>query len=886
MSGTNEKTEGKGPIAVSSSADDSEQLNAASSAADLAEGFTSQLRETQKALNVTEADLLEAKEIAGRFTIDDTKRLMRQVHKQHSRDPNFPIEIIQKIEHFLGNDEVFSNPEKHEHLIEEMKIQAALITNNSPYAEVRAVVDNHDDASLPASTIRAWGMGIFFACCISFINSFFDVRLPSIYVVSTVPQLLAYPLGKFLERVLPDWGFTLFGVRHSLNPGPFNKKEHMLITIMSNVAKSVPYTNYIIWIQVLPQYFNQPWAINVGYQILIALSTNFIGYGMAGICRRFLVYPAYCVWPSSLVTIALNSAFHDASSEAATVLGPLKSIWKMSRLKYFCWAFGLMFVYFWFPNYIFAALSYFSWMTWIAPNHADVATITGGLTGLGLNPLPTFDWNILTFNIDPLMVPFFSTFNMFLGAFGSMFIVIALYYTNAFNTSYLPINSNKPFDHFGQSYNVSAIIDDKGIFDAEKYKAYSPPFLSAGNVVVYMFFFALYTATVTYGYLYHRHEIMMGLRDAGRSVKQWWTRIRRRRLRSGGDSDTAVSVDEDANMLDVHNRLMRAYREVPEWWYMICLAIAIGVGMAGIAAWPTNTTPWVVLYGIALCLVFVVPIGIIAAMTGVEVTLNVLAEFIGGVWVEGNAIAMCFFKSYGYVTCAQALSFSSDLKLAHYLKIAPRFTFWAQMVPTLISTFISIGVLQYQVHIENICTREAPFRFTCPGINTFFTAAVFWGTVGPRKIWGVGGQYAVTLIGFPIGVAVVALFYLLSRKWPKNAIVRNAHPVIMMYGALGWAPYNLAYMWPAVPVAAFSWLYLKKRFLGLWSKYNFVTSAAFSCAVAISGIVIFFALQISEIELDWWGNSVLNEGCDATGDCVRMVLPEGEYFGPRIGEFS
>lgn len=44
---------------------------------------------------------------------------------------------------------------------------------------------------------------------------------------------------------------------------------------------------------------------------------------------------------------------------------------------------------------------------------------------------------------------------------------------------------------------------------------------------------------------------------------------------------------------------------------------------------------------------FVIPIGIVAAMTGIEVTLNVLAEFIGGMIVEGNALAMNFFKSYG-----------------------------------------------------------------------------------------------------------------------------------------------------------------------------------------------------------------------------------------------
>lgn len=825
--------------------------------------------EVTEVLNATEKDLAEANELASTFTLEDTRRLMTQVHKMHARDPNFPISIIAKIEDFLGNEDVFENPEKHQELIQEMKIEAALITNNSPYAEVRAVVDNHDDPSMPASTLRAWAIGIFFACCISFINSFFDVRQPSIYVGTVVPQLLAYPLGTFLAKVLPDKGFTLFGVYHSLNPGPFNKKEHMLITIMSNVAKSTPYTNYIVWVQYLPQYFDQSWAISIGYQLLIAMSTNFIGYGLAGLCRRFLVYPAYCVWPSSLVTIALNSAFHDQATEAAVVPGPFKSTWRVSRIKFFLWVFLAMFVYFWFPNYIFGALSYFSWMTWIAPDNGPLAQITGGLTGLGVNPVPTFDWNIMTYLCDPLMVPFFSTFNLFLGMFFSMFVIVAMYWTNAFSTGYLPINSNRTFDHFGLRYKVKSIIDELGIFDGAKYQQYSPPFLSSANIVVYMFFFAMYSATVTYGILYHRHEIAMGCRDL-------WSNFKNRK----GSENTQKSD------LDVHNRLMKAYKEVPEWWYMIVLAISVAIGMVGIACWPTNTTPFVVLYGIALCLVFVVPIGIIAAMTGVQVTLNVLAEFIGGVWVEGNATAMNFFKAYGYVTCAHALSFSADLKLAHYLKVAPRFTFWAQMVPTLVSTFISVAILQYQVNIKDVCTPEAPFRFTCPGVNTFFTASVFWGTVGPRKIWGIGGQYVSTLVGFPLGVVLVGFFYVLSLKWPRNPLIRNAHPVVMMGGALSWAPFNLAYMWPAVPVAAVSWLWLKNRFLGFWSKYNFVTSAALSCAIAISGIVIFFSVQINEVELSWWGNNVLAEGCDATGSCVRLKLEEGEYFGPRIGEFS
>ena len=171
-----------------------------------------------------------------------------------------------------------------------MKLEAALITNNSPYAEVRAVVDNHDDPSTPVSTIRAWTIGLFFSVILAFVNQLFSIRQPSINIDSNVAQLLAFPIGKAWERWMPNYEFTVFGNRIGLNPGPFNKKEHMLIAIMANTAKSLPYTQYIVWTQVLPQYFNQQYARSFGYQILIALSTNFIGYGIAGLTRRFIVY--------------------------------------------------------------------------------------------------------------------------------------------------------------------------------------------------------------------------------------------------------------------------------------------------------------------------------------------------------------------------------------------------------------------------------------------------------------------------------------------------------------------------------------------------------------------------------------------------------------------
>lgn len=144
-------------------------------------------------------------------------------------------------------------------------------------------------------------------------------------------------------------------------------------------------------------------------------------------------------------------------------------------------------------------------------------------------------------------------------------------------------------------------------------------------------------------------------------------------------------------------------------------------------------------------------------------------------------------------------------------------------------------------------------------------------------------MYTWLLAGFPIGFVVPILVYYMNKRF-KKIWMRQIHPVAIFYGSLSLAPYNLSYIWPAVPIAWFSWIFLKQRYLGFWSKYNFVLSASFSSAIAVSAIIIFFSLQWTEIELNWWGNSVTSQGCEGSA-CTLYELSEGEYFGPRIGEF-
>ncbi|CAK7229702.1 hypothetical protein SBRCBS47491_007337 [Sporothrix bragantina] len=816
---------------------------------------------------VSEEQFEEVKQLADSYSLEDTRKRIINVIKIHEHDPNFPHILIDKFKTFLENADIEEHPEDHEVFIKGVKIEVALITYNSPYPQVRAVVANEDDPNMPSSTVRAWAIGLTFAVLLAFINQLFSIRQPAIGIGANIVQILAYPLGRAAARILPDWGLTVAGSRISLNPGPFSKKEHMLITIMASVGGSSPYTSLIIWTQYLPQFFNQRYAGRFAYQILVGLSTSFIGYGLAGVCRRFLVYPSYCVWPTSLVTIALNTAFH--SNKPVRHRGPFGRLITMSRLRFFFVVFACMFVYFWLPNVLFVAMSIFNWMSWIAPNNVHLNSIVGFNNGLGLNPLPTFDWNnIIHFGADPLMLPFFTTFNKFAGSFFSLFIILGLWYSNAFNSSYLPLNSNRVFDHHGKLYNVSRAVDAEGLFSAEKYESYSPAFLSAGNINIYIFSFAIYTATLTYAVLYQWTEIKLGFIE-------FYNSFRPSRAR------------DMSRYEDVHNRLMRSYKEVPEWWFAAVLLAAIVSGIAGVALWPTHTSPGVVFFGIALCIVFIVPIGVIRAMTGIDISLGILAEFIGGSIVPGNQLAMNYMKAYGMVTASHALSFTNDLKLAHYVKIPPRQTFAVQMTATLVSTFVCTAVLNFQMNnIPGVCTMDAPNRFTCPWVNSFFTASVLWGTIGPRKIFGPAGQYTLLLLGFPLGLAIALSFWAIKRRFPQWSWLRQVHPVVLLSGAIHWAPFNLSYIWPAVPFAFLSWQYFKPRWPGLWSEYNFVLSSALSSGIAVAGLVIFFAIQWPGIQIDWWGNSVSYQGCESKLDPCRLsYLTEGEYFGPRIGDF-
>lgn len=107
-----------------------------------------------------------------------------------------------------------------------------------------------DDPTLPALTFRTWVLGIGACIALSFINKFFDYRQQNLSISSVCIQIVALPLGKLMAATLPTrkFGVPFTSWSFSLNPGPFNIKEHVLITICASSGIGGVYSMHIVTI--------------------------------------------------------------------------------------------------------------------------------------------------------------------------------------------------------------------------------------------------------------------------------------------------------------------------------------------------------------------------------------------------------------------------------------------------------------------------------------------------------------------------------------------------------------------------------------------------------------------------------------------------------------
>ncbi|KAI0458547.1 OPT family small oligopeptide transporter [Xylaria acuta] len=733
----------------------------------------------------------------------ETPDTLKRFGHQHHFDPNLPTDEIELMDVSL----VRSDAEKG------VNVEANVVEDDSSYPEVRAAVRNYD-VDLPANTIRAWVIGLILCTVGSAVNMLFSLRNPSVTITTYVIQLLAYPIGLGWDLIFPDRMFEFIGMKFNFKPGKFNFKEHVVIVAMSNAAYGggVLYATDVLLAQQVFYRQHFGWA----FQLLFGVTTLCTGYGLAGLMRRFLVWPEAMIWPGNLVNATLFHVLHDDKhTDPAKTNG-----WRMGRHRWFLYVMGGGF-----------GLSYFNFLCWALPDSVIVNKLFGGFHGYGIVPT-TLDWSVISgYALSPLIPPFHAIANTVAGVVIFFVIVSAgLHFSGTWYADYFVVQSSDAFDNTGAKYNVSRILNDQLLLDDEAYHAYSPIYLSTQFALCYGLSFAAVAAVI-------------------------------------------IQYEDD-----VHMHLMKKYKDSPDWWYLVLFVVMVGLSFAVCTAWPTGFPAWAYVICIIIPIIWTIPIGIIQATTNIQIGLNVLTEFVIGYLLPGHPLALMNYGSIAMQQAlyfVQDLKLGHYMKVPPRTMFWSQLvaSVWSAIVQIAVMNW-ALG------SIPDICSDQQPDGYTCPGGRLFFSTSVIWSTIGPARIFSGNALYSSLQWFWLVGAVSPVIAWFLARRYPRSMARYINTPLVFggsgwippatVYSYLCWGSVGLLFNY--FIKRRFNGWWLHYNYI--------TSAALDCGLIISTLLIFFTLYLTSANAPRWYGNYNVYETLDQRGLAIKSFAAAGETFGP------
>ncbi|KAI5605085.1 hypothetical protein POPTR_001G370100v4 [Populus trichocarpa] len=716
--------------------------------------------------------------------------------------------------------------EKHHFEIDEAEAEEV---NDNPIEQVRLTVPITDDPTQAVLTFRTWVLGLAACILLSFVNQFFQYRSNQLSIGSVTIQILVLPIGKFMAAKLPKKQISIPFTKcsFSLNPGPFNMKEHVLITIFANCGAGGVYAVYIITI--IKAFYHR--GLHPVAAMLLAQTTQLLGYGWAGTFRNILVDSPYMWWPATLIQVSLFRALHEKEKRKKG---------ERTRLQFFAVVFVASFAYYIVPGHFFPSLSALSFVCWIWKRSITAQQIGAGLNGLGIGSFG-LDWaTVASFLGTPLAYPFFAIVNTMVGFILVMYVLVPIaYWSNFREAKRFPIFTSHTFDEDGQIFNITRVLNEK-TFDLNlvEYENYSKLYLSIFFAFLYGLSFASLTATLTHVALFD-----------GKNIINMWKK-------------TTTAVKDEFS--DVHTRIMKKnYAVVPQWWFTAILVISLALSLLAVEGFDHQLQLpwWGLLLACFIALIFTLPVGVVQATTNMQIGLNVITELVIGYMYPGKPLANVAFKTYGYISMTQALSFLGDFKIGHYMKIPPKSMFIVQLVGTVVSSFVYFATAWWLLSsVENICNPDLlpdGSPWTCPGSDVFYNASIIWGVVGPLRMFTDKGVYPEQNWWFLIGFLAPFPMWFLQRKFPEKKWIKLIHIPLILSASSAMPSAKTVHYWSWAFVGFIFNYIIYRRYKGWWAKHTYILSAALDAGVAFLGVILYFTLQSKDIYGPaWWGADV------------------------------
>ncbi|TCD60776.1 hypothetical protein EIP91_009533, partial [Steccherinum ochraceum] len=673
------------------------------------------------------------------------------------------------------------------------------------------LISLEDDPTLPVYTFRMWFLGLGLSCFGAVLGQIFYFRPQTVFVSQLFLQVIAYVLGRIMEEVIPGPGNphprlqtadTWFG--RFMNPGRFNLKEHVAITIFSSTAADSALAISIFAADSL--YYNI--SPNVGVGIFTLIGSQLIGYGLGGVMRAFLVYPTYIVFPNLLPTVQLFDALHRG-----------KGIFAQRKRVTFFWAiFVAIFVWEWFPEYIAPTLTGISIFCLAKRDSPWVTRIFGGAAGnegLGMFAL-SFDWNYVGSgggSMGALFTPISTQLSLYFGTMICIIAFCAAYATNAWNGQSFPWLSQALFNADGTAYDQLAILDDNLLLDPAKLEIAGLPWFASSQVLTKIGANLAIGATITHVLVWYGKDIIEVIRQERR-----------------GESS------------DPHREKMRVYPEVPMWWYLVIFVGSFAMAMATIYTGHANLPWWGLIVALIISTIFLPFVVTVYAITGFVPDIQSVVQMLGAAMIPGNPQANMYFTLYGYNTLSQARGIIRDLKMGQYTKLPPRATFVVQALGAIVGGLLNYIIMKVIIVAQRDILLDVQGSNVWSGqqVQSYNSDAITWGALG-NHLYTPSGRYGIVPMSIIIGLAIPLPFWLVHLKFPKLGANRVVTPILCW--TLGYLSVGInSSVFTTFCMAVFSQYYLR-RFRPRWfRKYNFLMSAALDGGTQVMVFVFTFAV--------------------------------------------
>ncbi|THH21358.1 hypothetical protein EW146_g177 [Bondarzewia mesenterica] len=689
------------------------------------------------------------------------------------------------------------------------------------------IISTEDDPSLPVFTFRSVFLGIGLSAFGAVLGTIYTFKPQNATVSQLFCLIIAYVLGTAMHVLLPSHGWWRY-----LNP------EHSAIVIMSSTASNVAVAMEII--AALDLFYDI--RLNAAVAIFQIFATQMLGYGVAGLLRNLLVYPTYAFYPTYISVVNLLQSLH------------FGGMLNHKKRRYFWIVFAAIFFWEWIPQYPFPLLSAFSVICLISNGRSTfIRNLFGAGSsneGIGLLSFSS-SWTLITQG-NPLVWPWQTQINSYIGMALGYIILTSCYYANIFNGRDLVFMSTSLFDSDGGTYNQTALLTSDHKFDPSKLAQVGLP---------------RYTTTYTISQLAYNLSLGAAIVHV---ILWYWADLRRA---FGGMRLLRTDTEID----DPHYQQMKKYREVPQWWYLTLFLISLGVGIGCSYASNTVLMPgWSILFFTFLSAVIAVALGFITATTGFNISIKYAIQIIAAFIHPGQPIPVMYANLYGNSTSFQTLFLLQDLKLGQYTKIPPRWTFAFQMAGSIVGSIFNYTMMNTIVTNNRDVLRDPVGTRVWSGwiIQSYNSSSVAMGALG-KELFTHGKPYWLVPFAIVIGFFAPIPFWLAHRYAPKGSFLSRAAkyintPIILLY--IGYLPYSVNGMWWSCLVLGYmSQQWARKRRPQWFKKYNYITSAALDGGSQVIMFILSFAVFGASGNAvnfpNWWGNpaNLSVDRCAATG---------------------